>query len=106
MVETLEELKKILKDLKKREIIFKSYFYTKNIERSYLNEDLIIKSLKDVNNLMGFQKQLIKGEERYRMGIKLSNKYSLVIVAQIKNKNLNIITAWKTSRKWQKAIQR
>lgn len=106
MAETLEELKKILKNLKKEDIIFKPYFYTKNLERPYLNEEFVIQSLKNINNLMGFQKQLTKGEQRYRIGIKLSNKYALVIVSQIKDKNLYIITAWKTSRKWQKAIQK
>lgn len=106
MVETLEELKKLLKNLKRENIIFKPYFYTKNIERPYLNEELVIRALRDINNLIGLQKQIVEDEERYRIGIKLSNRYTLVIVVQIKDKNLYIITAWKTSRKWQKAIQK
>ena len=47
-----------------------------------------------------------KGEEKYKLWIKLSNKYSLVIIAAISKKDLYIITSWNTDRKWQKAIQK
>jgi hypothetical protein len=47
----------------------------------------------------------VRGNMRYGIGISLSRKYSLVVVAEI-GESLNIKTSWKTSRKWQKAIQK
>jgi len=102
-----ERLKDFLKNIKEEDILFKKHFYEKKEkDRQYLNETLIIKSLKNINNLQGFQKQIINNEEVYRIGIKLSNKYNLVIISKIKGKNLYIITAWKTNRKWQKSVQK
>ena len=102
-----ERLKDFLKNIKEEDILFKKHFYEKKEkDRQYLNETLIIKSLKNINNLQGFQKQIINNEEVYRIGIKLSNKYNLVIISKIKAKNLYIITAWKTNIKWQKSVQK
>jgi hypothetical protein len=55
---------------------------------------------------LGFQDQSKNNVEQYRIGVKISEKYDLVAVFEIKDKVLNIITAWKTSRKWQKAVQK
>ena len=66
----------------------------------------IIDKIKDTKNILGYQYQTIREKRRYRIGIKLSNRYTLVIITEIEEKGLNIITAWKTSRKWQKAIQK
>jgi len=106
-MEEEERLKDFLRNIKEEDISFKKHFYEKKEkDRQYLNEKLIIKSLKDTANLQGFQKQVINNEEIYRIGIKLSNKYNLVIISKIEGKNLYIITAWKTNRKWQKSIQK
>ncbi|MBS3091967.1 hypothetical protein J4466_00965 [Candidatus Pacearchaeota archaeon] len=106
MIETLEELKNFFKEIEKESIIFKKHFYDKKeSEREYLSEKLIIDNIKNINKIIGFQKQLVKNETLYRIGIKLSNKYTLVVVFKIEDKDLYIITAWKTYRKWQKAIQ-
>ena len=102
----IEELKKFIESLKEENIIFKQYFYNKIRDRPYLNDKEIKKTIKDNKNLLGFQHQVIKNEERYRIGFRLSGKYNLVIVIKIKGINLYIITAWKTNRKWQKAIQK
>ena len=106
MINNVEKMKKFLGELEKENIIFKPHFYHKIKDRPYLDEQLIIESLKNVDSLLGFQKQISEDNEKYRIGIKLSGNYDLVIIAEIKDKNLYIITAWKTSRKWQKSIQK
>ena len=67
---------------------------------------MIKNSIKSIDNLIGFQKQIVKNETLYRIGIRLSNKYTLVIVFKIEDKTLYILTAWRTYRKWQKSIQK
>jgi len=104
-IRDINELKRFFREINENEIKFSPYFYSKLKDRPYLNEGSVINSVKNIDNLQGFQKQIIKGEIRYRIGIKLSNNYNLVLVIKI-NKSLNIITAWKTSRKWQKSIQK
>jgi len=106
MINNLEELKKFLKKIKQKDISFIPYFYTKKEERPDITENLIREKIKDIESILGYQYQIVKRKERYRVGIKLSNRYNLVIIIEIKEKGLNIITAWKTSRKWQKAIQK
>lgn len=101
------ELKSFLGDIKEENIIFKPHFYEKKEkDRQYLSKNLIINCLRDEKNIQGFQKQIINNEERYRIGIKLSSKYNLVIIFKIESKNLYIITAWKTNRRWQKTMQK
>lgn len=107
MVKNEEELKKFLENIDKENINFKSHFYDKQeLDRKYLTEELIIKTIKNTSNFLGFQNQSSNNLEKYRIGVKLSGKYDLVIICEIKDKSLYIITAWKTSRKWQKAIQK
>ena len=106
MVKNEVELKEFLNQLKREDITFKKHFYDKQQDRQYLSEELIVKSLKDLGNILGIQDQSKDGIERYRIGIKLSSNYDLVVICEIKDKNLYITTAWKTSRKWQKSIQK
>jgi len=106
MIENLGGLKIFLRNLEKEGVIFKKHFYEKIEDRPYLTEGLIFDSLKNIENILGFQKQIVGNKERFRIGIKLSSKYNLVIVCEIEGKNLYIVTVWKTSRKWQKAIQK
>ena len=47
-----------------------------------------------------------KDEKKYKIWIKLSNKYSLVLIIVILKKALYIITGWNTDRQWQKKIQK
>ncbi len=106
MGKSKEELKEYLERIKKDKIIFKKHFYDKKeTDRKYLNEELVISSLRDIKNFIGFQDQS-EEIEKYRIAVKLSGRYNLVIVCEIKDKNLYIITAWKTSRRWQKAMQK
>ena len=74
-------------------VIFIPYFYSKIPERPYLSEDLIKRSLEDFNNYKGFQKHEVDDILRYRIGIILSRKYTLVIIMEIEKEHLNIVTA-------------
>lgn len=107
MFENISDLKKFLRGLNKSNILFSPHFHEKSeIDRAYLTEELIQNSFKDIKNIIGFQKQRINNEKRYRVGIRLSNKYNLIIVCKLSRKGLYIITAWKSDRKWEKAIQK
>ena len=107
MLKNEADLKRFLTNLNKEDIHFTKHFYEKQeFDRKYLSEELLIKSLKNINNFLGFQDQSKDVAEKYRIGIKLSEKYNLVIICEVRNKSLYIITSWMTNRKWQKAIQK
>ena len=106
MFKDLDELKKTFEGIKEENIIFDKHFWDRINDRPYLTKDLILNAIKDTKNIHGFQKHYVRGEERYRIGIKQSNRYTLVIIIKLDNNSLYIKTAWKTSRKWQKSIQK
>jgi len=103
----LEKIKKFLNEVSQDNIIFKKHFYDR-IEKRPISEGLVREYLKKTDKLLKVEEQQPKrqGEEKYKLWIKLSNKYSLVVIVTISKKNLYIITSWNTNRKWQKSIQR
>ncbi|MBU0760973.1 MAG: hypothetical protein KJ600_05715 [Nanoarchaeota archaeon] len=105
MLKTLAELKREIK-LRVNNIHFDMHFYDRMKKRIYLNEELVKNSLNNFDNYLGFQSHHVKEKPRYRIGMRLSNKYVFVIVLEIEKEHLNIITAWKTNRKWQKTLQK
>jgi len=102
-----EKVKKFLEDINQENVIFKKHFYDKIKERP-ISEELVREYLKKTDRLLKVEEQpsKIEGEEKYKLWIKLSNNYSLVVVVAISKKDLYIITSWNTDRKWQKSIQR
>ncbi len=74
-------------------------------QRTYLSKELIKEKLSDFNSLVGIQSDS-KHPYRFRLAFKISRRYTLVLIVEVKRKTLYIITAWKTSKKWQKAIQK
>src|SRR3989338_8876081 len=102
-----EKVKKFLEELKQENIKFKKHFYDKVKERP-ISEAIIREYIKKTDRLLKVEEQPSKreDEEKYKLWIKLSNKYSLVVIAAISKKDLYIITSWNTDRKWQKAIQK
>jgi hypothetical protein len=107
MTNAFEKVKKFLDNLDNSNIFFKEHFYEQILDRP-INEKLVRTSIKNTDKLLSVEEQPArrKGEEKYKLWIKLSNKYSLVLIVAIKEKNLYIITGWNTDRKWQKAIQK
>ena len=102
---SLDELKQQIK-AKIGNIAFSPHFHDTVRKRPYLSESLVTDALNRFDSYIGFQIQHLKSEIRYKIALILSGRYNLVIVLEITNQGLNIITAWKTSKKWQKAIQR
>ncbi|MAE42988.1 hypothetical protein CMO93_04400 [Candidatus Woesearchaeota archaeon] len=104
---SFEKVKKFLKELKEENIHFKKHFYDKVKERP-ISEEMIREYIKKTDRLLkvGEQPSKREGEEKYKLWIKLSNKYSLVVIVAISKKDLYIITSWNTDRKWQKSIQK
>ena len=104
---SFEKVKKFLEEIKDENINFKKHFYDKTKERP-VSEGLVKSSLKKTDKLLKVEEQPSRreGEEKYKIWLKLSNKYSLVVIAAISKKDLYIITSWNTDRKWQKAIQK
>lgn len=102
-----EKVRKFLENINQEDIVFKKHFYDKIKERP-ISEELVREYLKKTDSLLKVEEQPSKreGEEKYKLWIKLSNKYSLVVVVAISKKDLYIITSWNTDRKWQKSIQR
>jgi len=106
-MQPFDKVKQFLDDLEQKDIRFKEHFYDKTKERP-ISEGMIRENLKKTNNLLSVEEQPARrnNEEKYKLWIKLSNKYSLVIVVTISGKALNIVTAWNTDRKWQNQIQK
>ena len=104
---SLEKVKKFLDALEEKDIHFKEHFHDKIKERP-ISEELVKEYLKKTERLFKVEEQPSRreGEEKYKLWIRLSNKYTLVVIAAIAGKSLYIITGWNTDRKWQKSIQK
>ena len=104
---SFEKVRKFLENVKQEDIKFRKHFYDKIKERP-VTEAMVREYLKRTDRLLKVEGQPSRreGEEKYKLWIKLSNKYSLVVVAATAKKDLYIITSWNTDRKWQKAIQK
>ena len=104
---SFEKIKKFLEEVKDENIHFKKHFYDKTKERP-ISESLVKTSLKKTDKLLKVEEQPSRreSEEKYKLWFKLSNKYSLVVITAISEKDLYIITSWNTDRKWQKSIQK
>ncbi len=101
---SLQEVCNFLENLDEDNIIFTWHFF----ERTYncpVSEELVRKYLGNLEKLINAEEQPARrrGEKKYRLRFKLSNRYSLVIVVVIVGKILNVISAWNSDRKWQKA---
>jgi hypothetical protein len=101
------KIKSFLEELKQEDIRFKDHFYESIIERP-VSEGLVREYITKTARLFKIEEQPSRkdGESKCKLWIKLSNKYSLVVVAVIAGKTLYIITAWNTDRVWQKEIQK
>lgn len=101
------KIKSFLGKLREEDIKFKNHFYESITERP-ISEELVRQYLTKTERLLKVEEQPSRrlGECKYKLWIKLSNKYSLVVVAVIAGKDLYIITAWNTDRIWQKEIQK
>ena len=104
---SFERVKAFLEQLKEENIHFKEHFYERITERQ-ISKELVLKYIKQTPELLKVEDQPARNpnEEKYKIWIKLSNRYSLVLIIAISEKDLYIITGWNTDRKWQKSIQK
>lgn len=98
---------KFLQELDEKNIKFKQHFFIRSVERP-ISELLILDLIKRIEKLIFVEEQVArkKKERKFKLTYKLSNKYYLILIITISGKDLYIITAWNTNRKWQKTIQR
>jgi hypothetical protein len=87
----IERIRKFLAELKDENINFRQHFYGRAIERP-ISEALVREYLKRTDRLVNIEEQTAKkeGDEKYKLWFRLSNKYSLVLVAVVSEKDLNV----------------
>jgi hypothetical protein len=99
----LEDVKKFLEKINQDSISFDSHFYKRSGERP-INESMIRSFLSQINKLEKVEQG--KNENRFKLWFKMSRKYSLVLIIEvILSKDLKVISAWNSNRKWQKKLK-
>jgi len=96
----LKEVKKFLEKPNQNDISFDPHFYKRLGERP-INESIVRSFLSQINKLEKIEQG--KEKSRFKLWFKMSRKYSLVLIIEILNyKDLKIISAWNSNKKWQK----
>ncbi len=98
----LKEVKVFLERLDQDSINFDPHFYKRTIERP-VNEGLVRNFLGRIDRLEKIEYGKIG---RFKLWFKMSSKYSLVLIVEIKEtKELKVVSAWNTNRKWQDKLK-
>ncbi len=99
----INKIKRFLEVLNQENISFDSHFYKRSRERP-INEGMIRRFLASPEKLEKIERG---NNERLKLWLKMSGKYSLVLIVEIAlSKDLKVISAWNSNRKWQKKIKR
>ena len=99
----LKEVKKFLEILNQENISFDPHFYRRTRERP-INESLVRSFLANIKKLEKIEKG--KEKDRFKLWFAMSRKYSLILIIEIHlSKNLKVISAWNSDRKWQKKLK-
>ena len=98
-----EKVKEFLDEIDEDRIFFKLHFYERTLDRP-VTEDLVRRSIKNTDKLLKVEEQPARkpAEKKYKLWIKLSNRYCLILIIAIEGENLYIITGWNSDIKWQK----
>ncbi|MDO8622888.1 MAG: hypothetical protein Q7R52_01475 [archaeon] len=65
---------------------------------------MVRKFLSQINQLEKIE--LGKGKDRFKLWFKMSGKYSLVLIVEIYlSKDLKVISAWNSDKKWQNKLK-
>lgn len=98
----LKEIKNFLEKLNQNNITFDPHFYKRIGERP-VNESMVRSFLSQINKLEKIEQG--KGD-RFKLWFKMSKKYSLVLIIEINlSKDLKVISAWNTDKKWQDKLK-
>ena len=99
----LKDVKNFLEKLDQNSIIFDSHFYKRSEERP-ISEGMIRSFLSNIGKLEKIERG--KGKDRFKLWFKMSRKYSLALIIEIViPKDLKVISAWNTDRKWQDKLK-
>jgi len=99
----IKEVKSFLEKINQDNISFDSHFYKRSGDRP-VNEGMIRNFLAHMDKLEKVEQG--KGKDRFKLWFKMSRKYSLVLIAEMNiSKDLKIISAWNTYRKWQDKLR-
>lgn len=98
-MDSFEQIKSFLR--KSPNVNFRKHFCDRICERP-ITEELVRTTIKKVDDLLSVEEQ----DGKYKLWFKMSSRYSLVLIASITKKDLNIITGWKTSKRWQKELRK
>jgi len=98
----IKDVKKFLEEIDQDKISFDPHFYKRIGERP-INEGMVRKFLSQVNKL----EKIEQGKEgRFKLWFRMSNKYSLILIIEIIiSKDLKVISAWNSNRKWQNKLK-
>ena len=104
----LEDLRKILKDFPQDKIVLGEDFGKKFILRPYLSKECLLDYSKNKLDKLVAAKLQEKTENRskYKAIYDINKNYDLHVVYKIFKDEIIIITAYKTSRKCQKLMQK
>jgi len=99
----LTGVKEFLEKLNQNNIIFDSHFYKRIGERP-INEGMVRSFLSQTNKLEKIERG--KEKDRFKLWFKMSKKYSLVLIIETDfSKDLKVISAWNTNKKWQDKLK-
>lgn len=98
----IKDIKKFLENLDQNSIIFDPHFYTRIGERP-INEGMVRNFLSQMDKLEKIERGRGK---RFKLWFRMSRKYSLVLIVEIIiSKDLKVISAWNSDRKWQDKLK-
>lgn len=100
----LKDVKRFIENIKQDNIKFDPHFYKRSRDRP-INEGLIRRFISQPHRLekIEYGKNV---KNRFKLWFKMSRKYSLVLIIEIfPSKDLNIISAWNSDRKWQSKLK-
>ena len=99
----LSEVKEFLKKVDQDKIIFDPHFY-KRIQERPINEGMVRSFLSQIDRLEKIEQG--RGSDRFKLWFRMSRKYSLVSIIEINlSKDLKVISAWSTDKKWQDKLK-
>jgi len=99
----LKDVETFLEELNQENILFDTHFYKRSRERP-IDESMIRSFLSQTNKLEKIEQG--KDKNRFKLWFKMSRKYFLVLIIEINlSKDLKVISAWNTDRKWQNKLK-